>query len=113
MRRKGSGTVVVLAALITGLLLPVQGQAVGPDDSDSQKIDYAAMGQRVGHGFAIGFDAVIIRPLAVCATVIGAALFVPVFVISAAGGAEARDEAFELFIQLPAKSVYERPLGEF
>jgi len=103
----------VLAALIAVLLLPVQGQAVGPDDSDSQKTDYAEMGRRAGHGLAVGFDAVIVRPLTVCATIIGAVLFVPVFVISAAGGAEARDEAFELFIEYPAKAVYERPLGEF
>jgi hypothetical protein len=103
----------VLAALIAVLLLPVQVQAVGPDDSDSRKIDYVEMGRRTGHGLAVGFDAVVIRPLTVCATIIGAVLFVPVFLISAAGGAEARNEAYELFIEYPAKAVYQRPLGEF
>ena len=104
---------VLLATLIAGLLLPAHGLAVGPDEAEPQKTDYAAVGRRVGHGFAVGFDAVIVRPLAVCATILGSVLFVPVFLISAAGGAEARDEALELFVLLPAKSVYERPLGEF
>ena len=71
------------------------------------------MGRKVGDGLAVGFDAVIVRPLYVAATAIGAVLFVPVFLISAAGGSEARDEAFELFIGIPSKGIYERPLGEF
>jgi len=103
----------VLATLIAGLLLPAPVWAQAPPAKDAAKVDYAAMGRSAGQGLAVGFDAVIVRPLAVCATIIGSILFVPVFVISAAGGAEAREEAFELFIELPAKSIYERPLGEF
>lgn len=113
MRRTGSGTRILLATLIAGVLLPVQVEAVGPDDPDPQKTHHVSVGRRIGRVFAIGFDVAVVRPLSACATIIGAGLFVPVFLISAAGGTEARDEALEIFVMLPAKSVYERPLGEF
>ena len=103
----------MLATLIAGILLPLPGRAVDSEEPDAKKFDYAAASRRVGGGLAVGFDVVIIRPLAVCATIIGSVLFVPVFLISAAGGREARDEALELFVLLPAKAVYERPLGQF
>jgi hypothetical protein len=95
--------------------LPEAGADPGeaPTAKPAEPGGYAEMGRKVGNGLAIGFDALIVRPLAVCATITGAILFVPVFIISAAGGAEARDEALELFVTLPAKSVYERPLGDF
>ena len=102
----------MVATLIAGLLLPVQAVAVGPDDA-APKRDYAAMARTVGDGFAVGFDAVVVRPISVCAAIVGAVLFVPVFILSAAGGREARDEALEMFVIIPAKNVYERPLGEF
>jgi len=115
---------VAVATLIAGLLLPAPLRAQAPAPADPQptstpaaELDAGSPGpglaNQLAGGFAIGFDLVVLRPLGVVATVVGAALFVPVAAISAAGGREALEEAYDLFIAVPAKSVYQRPLGDF
>ena len=104
---------VTLAVLLVGLLLPAHARSQTAVEVGRPAIDYSEMSRQVGQGLVVGFDAVIVRPLYVCATIVGAALFVPVLIVSAAGGSEGRQEAYELFIDLPSKGIYERPLGEF
>ena len=94
-------------------MVEVPEEASEPAPADDSGVDWPEVGRRVGYGAAVGLDAVIVRPLYVCATIIGAALFVPVFIMSAAGGSEARDETYDLFIRIPSEGIYSRPLGQF
>ena len=59
------------------------------------------------------FDVVILRPLGLAATVVGVALFPAAAVLAAPGGRDSVEEAWELFVLVPAKNVYSRPLGQF
>jgi hypothetical protein len=60
-----------------------------------------------------GFDAVILRPLGVAALLVGVGLFVPAGLLSLADYPDTTKEAWELFVTVPAESLYRRPLGEF
>jgi len=59
------------------------------------------------------FDVVVLRPLGLCQAAVGAALFVPAAVVTAPGGKDAVEEAWEMFVVVPAKNVFQRPLGDF
>ena len=74
---------------------------------------YLIEGERFGQAGAVVFDAVVLRPIAALTTGLGFALFVPAALLSWAEGADGRQEAWEHFVETPAKSVYERPLGDF
>lgn len=63
--------------------------------------------------FEIGFDAVIVRPLTFTTIIIGAALFVPVFIMSVPNLSTTYDEVVEVFITIPYESVFARELGDF
>lgn len=63
--------------------------------------------------FVMGADVLFMRPLGLVAAAVGAVLFVPVALISAPQGKDGLDEAFELFVTVPADAVFRRPLGEF
>ena len=63
--------------------------------------------------FLVGFDLVFVRPLGLVAAAVGAVLFLPVALISAPQGKDGIDEAFELFVTVPADAVFRRSLGEF
>lgn len=69
------------------------------------------------HGFAIGFDVVILRPLATVTLVVGAVLlFAPAAAIALVAGKGAKErvsEATELFVIEPFDEAFRRPLGEF
>jgi hypothetical protein len=56
-------------------------------------------------------DALVVRPLGLCATVIGTALFVISLPFSALGGNT--DKAFNYLMKSPAKFTFDRPLGLF
>ena len=62
---------------------------------------------------AVVFDVVLLRPLGLLTMVIGAAIFVPAAVVTSPGGLDSIEEALALFVLDPAKSVLERPLGDF
>jgi hypothetical protein len=59
------------------------------------------------------FDVVVVRPLAATAVPIGAAFFVPAALLSAPGGRDSVEQAFNLFVGGPVRYVFTRPLGEF
>ncbi len=56
---------------------------------------------------------VILRPLGLVAAAVGAVLFVPAAILTAPGGRDSIEEAWDLFVLVPGKFVFERPLGEF
>ncbi|MDJ0851823.1 MAG: hypothetical protein QNK04_25880 [Myxococcota bacterium] len=62
---------------------------------------------------AQAFDAVILRPVGMGGLAIGGALFVPVAIVTAPGGRDPVEEALELFVLVPGRFVFERPLGDF
>jgi hypothetical protein len=96
----------IAATLAVGLLLPGAGYA-----EDAEATESASPGWQ-HHTLAV-FDAVVIRPLGVVAIVVGAAFVVPVAVVTWPTGRETIDRAIERFVMDPARSVFERPLGEF
>jgi hypothetical protein len=98
-RRKAS--VGAAAALIIGLLLPAPAQAQSGGDAEAPRY------------VAVAFDAVVLRPLGLVATIVGVGLVGPAVVVSAPGGRDSIEEAWELFVLVPAKSVFKRPLGQF
>ncbi len=59
------------------------------------------------------FDVVILRPLGFVASLVGAAMFVPVALVTAPNGLDSIEQAWELFVIGPAEFVYTRPLGEW
>jgi len=70
--------------------------------------------------FATGLDVVILRPLGVVRTAVGAALFFPFALFTLPAG-PAKDfdtrmdnarEGFELFVATPARDTFVRPLGD-
>jgi hypothetical protein len=56
-------------------------------------------------------DALIVRPLGICATILGAGFFVISLPFSALGGNV--KEAANKLVVAPAKFTFKRPLGEF
>ena len=60
----------------------------------------------------MGFDAVVLRPLAVLGLAGGSALFVPAAVMASPGGRDSIEEAWERFVILPGEQVWGRPLGD-
>ena len=91
---------MAVAALITSLLLPV------PARGDPGRIAAPSP-------LAVAFDAVLLRPLGLVAAIVGAGFFVPAAVLTAPGGRDSIQEAWELFVLVPGKYVFERPLGDF
>lgn len=59
------------------------------------------------------FDVIVLRPLGFAASLIGFALFIPAAFMTAPGGSEGIEQAWEQFVVTPAEHVYVRPLGEF
>ena len=92
-----------LAVLFTVLLLPMPGIAYegGAGTTASRSV-----------GAAI-FDAVVLRPFGFAALIVSSAAFVPIALITWPNGTDSVIEARELLIDRPAKSVFERKLGDF
>ena len=62
---------------------------------------------------AAAFDIAILRPLGFVTSVVGAAMFVPVALVTAPNGLDSIEQAWELFVIGPAEFVYKRPLAEW
>jgi hypothetical protein len=99
--------VAALAAATAVLLLCAQAGA--QVRSEGQPEQNGAGASRT----AVVFDAVVLRPLGLVATVIGAGLFPAAALVSVPGGRDSVEEAWELFVLVPGKAVFQRPLGEF
>ncbi len=68
--------------------------------------------EQITGGVAVVVDLLVVRPLGVVATCVGLGLFVPAALLSLAGYPDSVEEAWELFVLVPAENVYERPLGD-
>ena len=67
---------------------------------------------QISDSVAVVVDLLVVRPLGAVATCVGLALFVPAALLSLADYPDGLEEAWELFVTVPAKNVYERPLGD-
>ncbi len=109
MRKRSSRFVrAPVLALIVVLLL--QGSAI------AQAGAFEPAQNPFVHGLAIGFDVVLLRPLAVATLVIGAVLFPPAALMAVVAGKGAKErvsEATELFVIEPFDDAFRRPLGDF
>ena len=74
-----------------------------------KKMDFSALSE----GFAIGFDAVIVRPLYITSLVVGSIMLLPAIGMAALDGEDSRNEAIELFVTIPYEDAIERELGDF
>ena len=96
----------IAATLAVGLLVPGAGYAEAAEATESTSSGWQH------HTLAV-LDAVVVRPLGVVAIVVGAAFVVPVAVVTWPTGRETIDRAIERFVKVQARSVFERPLGDF
>ena len=118
----------VVMSLVAGMLLPMHAFAqggYGPTPSPSppqtqtpeppREPESARAEARPGspNYAVIAFDLLIIRPLGLAAAAIGAALFLPVALLTAPMGRDGIQTAKEIFITVPSQEVFKRPLGEF
>ena len=62
---------------------------------------------------AAALDVVILRPLGLVATAVGAVCFIPAAFVTAPNGLDSVQMALNFFVSEPAKSVFQRPLGDF
>jgi multisubunit Na+/H+ antiporter MnhG subunit len=96
----------IAATLAVALLLPGAGYAENAEATESTSAGWQH------HTLAV-FDAVVVRPLGVVAIVVGAVFVIPVAVVTWPTGRETIDRATERFVKVQARSVFERPLGDF
>ncbi len=92
------------------LLLPEPIRAEDPQREPSERGVFT--GEQVIGGVAVVVDLLVVRPLGVVATGVGLGLFVPAALLSLADYPDGVEEAWELFVTIPAKNVYERRLGD-
>ena len=64
------------------------------------------------HALDVTVDAALLRPAACVVLFAGSVLFVPAAIMSAPDGRERTEEAWELFVLLPGRAVWGKPLGE-
>jgi hypothetical protein len=104
-----------VAPLIAALLLPASTFAQAPYESEEPKA--SATAEKVGSSpsdyAAIGFDAVILRPLGTVAVLVGAVAFIPAALITAPNGRDSIETAWKSFVADPARDAFQRPLGDF
>lgn len=100
---------IPVLALIAVLVL--QGSAIA-QESESAPAPAPAENRFV-NGAAIGFDVVVLRPLAVVTLVVGAVMLPVAALMSSPGGMEPIREATELFVTEPYDEAFKRPLGDF
>jgi hypothetical protein len=93
----------IAATLAVGLLLPGSGYAEATESTSSGWQHYSLA----------TLDALVVRPLGIVATVVGAVFVVPVAVFTWPTGRATIDRAVERFFMVQARSTFERPLGEF
>lgn len=73
----------------------------------------AAAQWRGARALEVTFDVLVLRPVAVAKSAVGAGLFVPAALLASPGGRDPILEAWDVFVAQPAESAYTRPLGEF
>lgn len=59
------------------------------------------------------FDVVVLRPLGAFATVAGGVMSIPAALLAAPSGRRGFEETWNVFVEPPYESTFERPLGEF
>lgn len=96
---------IPVLALIAVFVL--QGSAI------AQESESAPAENRFANGAAIGFDVVVLRPLAVVTLVVGAVMLPVAALMSSPGGMEPIREATDLFVTEPYEAAFKRPLGDF
>jgi hypothetical protein len=89
--------------LIAGLLLPANADALARE----------RIGPPPPNPVVAGADLVFLRPLGLVAMAAGAVLFVPAALLTAPNGLDGVRAALDFFVSEPAKSVFQRPLGDF
>jgi len=57
------------------------------------------------------FDAMVLRPLGAAGVVLGAVILVPAALVSAPGGMESLDNAYDVFLRMPLDNLINAPLG--
>jgi hypothetical protein len=101
--RMGPSLRAAVMTLIASLLLPVDVHAQAQQQ----------IGPPPPSPIVAGADLVILRPLGLVAMADGAVLFVPAALLTAPNGLDSVQMALNLFVSEPAKSVFQRPLGDF
>jgi hypothetical protein len=101
--RIGPSLRAAVMTLIAGLLLPASAYAQAQEQVSPPP----------PNPIVAGVDLVILRPLGLLAMATGAVLFVPAALLTAPNGLDGVDAALEFFVIEPAKSVFQRPLGDF
>jgi len=108
----------VVAALVLALLLPgaLHAQEADPGPAPEPRpslFEGDVLAAQMGTGFAKGFDAVLLRPIGALKTGVGLALFSAAALMSCTEGWDVIKEGWELLVVEPAKSTFQRPLGDF
>lgn len=106
--RRRAGLVLLAGLWLSG---PALAQDTGPTLAEPQPP--ATTATRALEIAGQGADLVFMRPLLAVATVVGAAAFVPVALVSAPQGKHGIKEAWQLLVVAPAQLAFTRPLGEF
>ncbi len=104
---------MLIASISIGLLL-LGSSLASAQDSGATSTEWKWEGSRADKIVGVGFDALIIRPLAAARVGAGAAFLIPAALFSAPGGGrDAVTEAYEFFVGDPAEYAFGRELGDF
>ncbi len=95
-----------LLCLVAALVLPTSAYAESAPASGWAGFDAPRAG-------AVVFDLAILRPIGFVTVVVGAALFVPAVILASPSGMDGIRTALEVFVEVPAEDVFQRPLGDF
>lgn len=104
-----------MAAVVAALALMISSfPALAASETDAEGQAPAVEGATdFDRRFDQGFDIVVLRPLSAIVLVMGAALLVPAAILSAAGGSEGLDNAYDILVKTPWQDLADRPLGEW
>jgi hypothetical protein len=91
---------IVLLTVLALIAVPCTACLAGELDQDSDLV-----------GGKMAADGLIVRPLGICATVIGGAIFIVSLPFSALGGNT--KPAYDYLLADPFKYTFNRPLGDF
>ena len=104
---------ILIASISIGLLL-LGSSLASAQGSDAKSEGWKWEGSRADQIVGVGFDVLIIRPLATLRVGAGAAFLLPAALFSAPGGGrDAVTEAYEFFVGDPAEYAFGRELGDF
>jgi len=104
---------ILIASISCGLWL-LGSSLASAQGSDAESDGWKWEGSRADEIVGVGFDALIIRPLATIRVGVGAAFLLPAALLSAPGGGrDAVEEAYQFFVGDPAEYAFARDLGTF